>query len=122
MAHPQNRPAKGFGSQIQFPVNKEAERIVKGMKRKSASRFFRLSMERGIEKLCMLRQTNLPLKSKWNVYTIKILWKNMDFDKTFKPIEPKKIPTPATESSHIRSLRQEVFKLRNELNRTEKNN
>ena len=46
----------------------------------------------------------------------------MDFDKTFKPIEPKKIPTPATEASHIRSLRQEVFKLRNELNRTEKNN
>ena len=29
MAHPQNRPAKGFGSQIQAPVNKEAERIAK---------------------------------------------------------------------------------------------
>ena len=49
MAHPQNRPAKGFGSLIQAPVNKEAERIVKGMKRKSASRFFKLYGKRDRE-------------------------------------------------------------------------
>ena len=49
MAHPQNRPAKGFGSQIQAPVNKEAERNVKGMKRKSASRFFKLYGKRDRE-------------------------------------------------------------------------
>lgn len=45
----QDRPVRGFGSDIQAPVNKEAERIVKGMKRKSASRFFKLYGKRDRE-------------------------------------------------------------------------
>ena len=49
MAHPQNRPVRGFGADIPAPVNKEAERIVQGMKRKSASRFFALYGKRDRE-------------------------------------------------------------------------
>ena len=45
----QDRPVRGFGSDIQAPINKEAERIVKGMKRKSASRFFKLYGKRDRE-------------------------------------------------------------------------
>jgi len=49
MAHPQNRPTKGFGADIPAPINKEAERIVQGMKRKSATRFFKLYGKRDRE-------------------------------------------------------------------------
>ena len=40
---------KGFGSDIKSPVNQEAERIVRGMKRKSAHRFKELYGKRDRE-------------------------------------------------------------------------
>tara|TARA_B100000902_G_scaffold74688_1_gene79608 strand:- start:74 stop:310 length:237 start_codon:yes stop_codon:yes gene_type:complete len=46
MARPKPR---GFGSDMKSPVNQEAERIVRGMKRKSAHRFKELYGKRDRE-------------------------------------------------------------------------
>ena len=58
---------KGFGSYIKSPVNQEAERIVRGMKRKSAHRFKELYGKRDREvmyatanKLATKEQIKMP--------------------------------------------------------------
>mgnify|MGYP000131829760 CR=1 FL=1 len=64
MARPKH---KGFGSDIKSPVNQEAERIVRGMKRKSAHRFKELYGKRDREvmyatanKLATKEQIKMP--------------------------------------------------------------